>query len=42
MSRMHLGCVICATGDGDKEIGVLAQPLCYCPGAHSLLGDIHA
>lgn len=41
MNRMHLGCVICAGGDGDGEIGVLAQPLCLCPGVHSLPGDIH-
>lgn len=42
MNRMLLGWVICATGDGDREIGVLARPLCHCPGVHSLLGDIHA
>lgn len=41
MNRMHLGWVTCATGDGDREIGALASPLCHCPGAYSPLGDIH-
>lgn len=33
-------CDLCS-GDGDRDTGVLAQPLCHCPGVHSPLDDIH-